>query len=315
MVEQTKRFHQVLLTLCAMLNRMIKSPEIVNCIVDAVSEKLGREAIFRKVNNREQYFILDLAFSFFQKADRNRRNDYRSGYLYFRSKEKNHLLFVLAHTPIMSTFFKRNFDYEVFRNIIKNTAIYREENYLRCTLNSKQEEISTRNTDEFLCKIDQIEKMDFAKSVFAKSKSGKTGIGNIFGLRLASDFNEEEVIEIIEKSWELFLWLYPSKPVFKRNSSLNRSLRKIDNICEIRKIKNLPAIILETPCSGCVEGAHIKPHKDGGSDKLQNGIWLCNVHHRLTEGKLDGNRGIDSCEVRFKDHIKQKTTMKRKRNA
>jgi hypothetical protein len=59
---------------------MIKTPDIVNEIAKTVSEKLGREAIFRKVNNREQYFILDLAFSYFQKADRNRRNDYRSGY-------------------------------------------------------------------------------------------------------------------------------------------------------------------------------------------------------------------------------------------
>jgi hypothetical protein len=62
---------------------MINTPEIVNDIVKAVSAKLGREAISRKVNNREEYFILDLAFSYFQKADRNRRNDYRSGYLYF----------------------------------------------------------------------------------------------------------------------------------------------------------------------------------------------------------------------------------------
>src|SRR4030067_87447 len=98
---------------------MIKSTDIVNEIVRAVSEKLGREAIYRKVNNRDQYFILDLAFSYFQKADRNRRNDYRSGYLYYRINGKNYLLFVLAHTPIMSAFFKNNFDYEVFRNIIR----------------------------------------------------------------------------------------------------------------------------------------------------------------------------------------------------
>ena len=49
---------------------MIKAPDIVNEIVRAVSEKLGREAISRKVNNREEWFILDLAFSYFQKADR-----------------------------------------------------------------------------------------------------------------------------------------------------------------------------------------------------------------------------------------------------
>jgi hypothetical protein len=83
----------------------MNTPEIVSDIVRAVSDKLGREAISRKVNNREEYFVLDLAFSYFQKADRNRRNDYRGGYLFFEKDEENHLLFVLAHSPIMTSFF------------------------------------------------------------------------------------------------------------------------------------------------------------------------------------------------------------------
>ena len=280
---------------------MIKTPEIVNDIVNAVSEKLGREAISRKVNNREEYFILDLAFSYFQKADRNRRNDYRSGYLYFRHKRKDHLLFVLTHTPIMTSFFKNNFDYEMFRNIIIGTAKYRDENFLRFKINSKNERIKTKNIQEFLDKLDEIEKHGFVKSVFAKDTKGKTGIGNVFGLRLADDFSKNDVSKIIEKSWDLFLWLYPSKPVFKRNAALNRSLQKIENKCEISKIKNLPKNIMETTCSRKIEGAHIKPHKDGGSDKLENGVWLCNLHHRLTEGKLEGYRGIDTFEVSLKN--------------
>ena len=280
---------------------MIKTPEIVNDIVRAVSEKLGREAISRQVNNREQYFILDLAFSYFQKADRNRRNDYRSGYLYYRIKDKNYLLFVLAHTPIMTSFFKNNFDYEVFRNIIIDTDKYRDKNYLRFKINSKKEEIKTKNIQEFLYKLDEIEKFGFVKSVFAKDKKGKTGIGNIFGLRLAKEFSKNDISKIIEKSWDLFLWLYPSKPVFKRNASLNRSLQKIENKCEIGKIRNLPEAILKTACSGHVEGAHIKQHKHGGSDKLANGVWLCKLHHRLTEGKLDGKRGLDIFEVKFEE--------------
>jgi len=280
---------------------MTKAPDIVNEIVRAVSEKLGREAIFRKVNNREQYFILDLAFSYFQKADRNRRNDYRSGYLYYRVKDKHYLLFVLAHTPIMTSFFKKNFDYNVFRNIIIGTNKYRDENYLRFKRNSKEEEIRTKDIKEFLILIDEIEGSGFVKSVFAKSTTGKTGIGNIFGLRLASDFSQKDIKKIIDKSWDLFLWLYPSKPLFKRNASLNRSLQRVEQKCEIGKIKNLSRAISKTPCSGPIEGAHIKPHKDGGSDKLDNGLWLCNLHHRLTEGKLDGKRGIDKFEVKYEE--------------
>ena len=178
---------------------MIKPPEIVDDIVRAVSEKLGREAISRKVNSREEYFILDLAFSYFQKADRNRRNDYRSGYLYYEISGKNYLLFVLAHSPIMTSFFKVNFDYEVFRNIVIDTEQYRDENYLRFKRNSKKEEIKTKNIQEFLDKLDEIEKYGFVKSVFAKDTKGKTGIGNIFGLSLAKEFSQNEMIEIMKR--------------------------------------------------------------------------------------------------------------------
>lgn len=279
---------------------MIEPPEIVTAIVDSVSERLGREAIFRRVNNRDEYFILDLAFSYFQKADRNRRNDYRSGYLYIDNKVKKRLLFVLAHTPIMSSFFKNNFDYETFKAIIADTACYRDENYLRFSKKGIKNEIRTPDLHEFLNDLDELETSGFTRSVFGKSKVGKTGVGNIFGVCLADNFHQEAISEIIQKSWDLFLWLYPSKPIFKRNASLNRSLQSIESKCEIGKIANLPRVVMETPCSGRVEGAHIIPYKNGGSDKLQNGVWLCNAHHRLTEGKLSGRRETDMFEVKYK---------------
>ncbi len=179
---------------------MIKSKDyIANEIVRAVSEKLGREAICRKVNNREEYFILDLAFSYFQKADRNRRNDYRSGYLYERIRGKNHLHFVLAHTPIMSAFFKNNFDYEIFRKIIKDTAKYRNEHFLVLKRrNCRKAEIRTRNTKEFLRKLDDIEKVDLVKSVLTFSR-GRTGIGNVFGITLANEFGPKDIKKSLVK--------------------------------------------------------------------------------------------------------------------
>jgi hypothetical protein len=64
---------------------------------------------------------------------------------------------------------------------------------------------------------------------------------------------------------------------------------------------NLPDSIRKTACSGQTEGAHIKPHKKGGSDKLPNGVWLCQRHHRLTEGKLDGKRGLNVFEVKYEE--------------
>jgi hypothetical protein len=284
-----------------LMSKKGETPSMVNELVRAVSEKLGREAIARKVNNREQYFILDLAFSYFQKADRNRRNDYRSGYLYFSIEDNHYLLFAMAHTPVMTSFFKNNFEYEVFRNIVVDTEEFRNEHYLRFKRNGTQELIRTMDMDSFMEKLDEIENSGFVKTVFAKSKTGKTGIGNIFGLRLADNFSQIDIIDIITKSWSLFLWLYPSKPVFQRNAALNRSLHKIENRCEIREIGNLPKAILKTTCSGQIEGAHIKSHGDGGSDKLANGLWLCNTHHRLTEGKLAGQRSIDTFAGRFEE--------------
>jgi len=171
---------------------------------------------------------------------------------------------------------------------------------LRFSRKGIQEEIRVHNSEDFLNKIDELEKYGFARSLFSKSKVGKTGVGNIFGLCLANHCRGEEIVNVIEKSWPLFLWLYPTRPAFKRNAFLNRSLQKVERECEIKKIKNLPKTILETPCSGPIEGAHIIPYKNGGSDKLQNGVWLCNIHHRLTEGKLDGSRGVDRFEVEHK---------------
>lgn len=279
----------------------MESQLIVSEIIKAVSSNLGREAIYRRVNSREQYFVLDLAFSYFQKADRNRRNDYRSGYFYYRNDNDDYLLFVLAHSPVMMSFFKNNFNFNIFKDIIISTNQYRVDNYLRIKRDGRQEVIRGKDLKEFLCIIDTIEEAGFANSVFAKSVTGKTGLGNIFGLRLASNINIDIIHEVIEKSWDLFLWLYPSKPLFTRNSSLNRSMHEIDKKCEFCKIGNLPESICNSSCSGQIEGAHIKPYKDGGSDKLSNGVWLCSFHHRITEGKLTGTRGIDSLNVIFKE--------------
>ncbi|HRS97560.1 MAG TPA: hypothetical protein P5040_05190, partial [Smithella sp.] len=162
------------------------------------------------------------------------------------------------------------------------------------------ERIKNTNIQEFLHELDEIEINGFTRSVFGKDTKGKTGVGNIFVLSLGRGFSKIDVSKIIAKSWYLFLWLYPSKPVFTRNAALNRSLKKVEAQCEIGKIKNIPKNILSSVCSGQIEAAHIKPHKQGGSDRLSNGIWLCNNHHRITEGKLEGSRGVDSFEVNYK---------------
>ena len=274
--------------------------EIIDKIKIVVSEKLGREAIVRKINNRDEYFILDLAFSYFQKADRNRRNDYRSGYLYLKKDGVNQLLFAIAHSPIMIDFFSNNFDFVRFREIIVNTAIYRDNHFIRFAQSSdNKDKFKTESLKEFLDKLDFFESHNFIKQVFTQSTSKDSKSGNIFVIKIASGFETNDIEAIIEESWDLFMWLYPSKPIFKRNASLNRSLLKVFRQCEIDNVIGIPDEIREKECFGQIEGAHIIPHKNGGSDKLENGLWLCNLHHRLTEGKLEGNRDLKNINAKY----------------
>ncbi|MBN8836084.1 MAG: HNH endonuclease [Sphingobacteriia bacterium] len=280
---------------------MITNSKIAQKLQESVSSKLGRESTIRKVKNREEYFIIDLAFSYFQKANRNRQTGYRSGYLYFKTRSnKNCLFFYVTHTSIMFSFLQNNFSYASFRQIVINTAKYRNEHFLEYKFKGQKESISEQEINTFLKLIDKIEESGFAKSLFSKNNSSVFGLGNIFSFAIADNFKENDIDGIIDLTWELFMWLYPSKPLFKRDASLNRSLKKIEKQCEIIAIKKLPKKILITPCNGQIEGAHIKPHQFGGSDKLENGLWLCNKHHKMTEGKIVGKRSLTKIEVTYK---------------
>lgn len=286
----------------------METPEEAILIKNSVSKLLGREAIIRKIINRDQYFILDLAFSYFQKADRNRRNDYRTGYLYYKDKSgANHLIFGMAHSPIMTSFFKANFDYDIFKNILINTSKYRKDHYLKYKVEGKYNTIFTQDSDIFFEELGKLYSSGLNKTIFSKNTAGKTGVGNMFVVEIANNFKPKDIDAIIEDSWELFMWLYPSKPIFKRNASLNRSLDKIKKQCEINNIANLPKNIIKMLCSGQLEAAHILPYKLGGSDKLENGLWLCNTHHRITEGKLEGNRDLKNISVKYISNKKDNT--------
>ena len=140
-----------------------RRPREVDLLLDAVSKKLGREAHVRKVKNDNSYFILDNAFSYFQKADRNRQVGYRTGYFFSRDPNnfgQNILEFVMVHSPIMFSFFQKNFDYDTFRDIIKETAKYRGINHLTYVLYDKNREkreffhVDKENIDDFLDSVD-----------------------------------------------------------------------------------------------------------------------------------------------------------------
>lgn len=279
----------------------------INALFDAASQKLGREAFIRQVKNRNEYYLIDTAFSYFQKADRNKQVGYRSGFRYRKGDFlSNDLTFIILHSPIMFSFFQKNFDYSIFREIVEKTKKYRKHNYMLYTIYNKSREsketfeISTYSIDEFLKEIDLVEeKYGFANTVFSAKNSSKANLGNTFYLRIAENVTTRNIPEIIDISWDLFMWLYPSKPLFSRDSTLNRSMKKLERRCEFHSIKGLSASIADTECEGVIQAAHIKPHHKGGSDKMENGLWLCEKHHRLTEGKIAGKRNKSEIDVRY----------------
>lgn len=288
-----------------------KFPREVECMFDAVSQKLGREACIRQVKNEESYFILDNAFSYFQKADRDRQVGYRTGYCFNNGVTwlgTDNLKFIILHSPIMFSFFQQNFDYATFRNMLEETARYRKRSHhMQYVLYDKQRKnkevcvIDKKDINDFLKEVDAVEeKYGFAKTIFSRKNSSQHNLGNTFYLELAWRPRLRDIPDIIEKTWNLFLWLYPSKPLFTRDASLYRSMQKIERKCEFRDIKGLPADMFETECEGVIQAAHIKPHSKGGSDKLNNGLWLCEKHHRMTEGRISGSRDTEKIDVIYR---------------
>lgn len=129
--------------------------------------------------------------------------------------------------------------------------------------------------------------------------------GNTFYLLLAHGLeswgSRETVVQFVEASWPLFLCLYPIRPIAGRSASLARNMRVrgIPKVCEFAAIFFPEGEKISPLCRGEVQEAHIKPDSRGGSDRPENGIWLCEYHHEATEGKLSGHRKEMMLEVRF----------------
>ncbi|MEO8461101.1 MAG: HNH endonuclease signature motif containing protein [Dokdonella sp.] len=106
---------------------------------------------------------------------------------------------------------------------------------------------------------------------------------------------------IVQAAWHLFACLYPWEPIAVRRAGLRRAMAGTLGVgaCEYRSISN-------TPASRCddtqVQAAHIVPYALGGNDRPWNGLWLCEKHHRETEGKISGRRdpsNLSRVTVRF----------------
>lgn len=289
-------------------------PLIVRRLSEAVGDRLGRPAYCRRVKNRDDWFVTDPVFSFVQHGMKKGTTGYRVGY--FFDSENRTVLFVLVHSPLMARLFKRNLALPTLLDVVQRTAAYRQSHgvYRSSKLALRGgvdgDRIEADSVAEFVGHLrDFDERHGFIQDMFPRvPNQGKGGgaarwAGNTFYLYLADVEELEEsranVARLVESSWPLFLCLYPVKPIERRTASLARSLRArgIPRVCEFASIRLLPGAGISPLCRGEVQGAHIKPDALGGSDRAENGLWLCEFHHQATEGRLSGSRNGSGVEV------------------
>jgi hypothetical protein len=218
----------------------------------------------------------------------------------------------------MAQVFKHNLVFSSLTEVIHATAEFRDQHLMfrdskqSALAGKKGEWIEMDSLYKFIAQLYEIDqKYGFVKDLFSKpDNTGKGGgkarhAGNTFYLLLANDMDmlqsQASVKKLVDVSWPLFLCLYPVKPLEKRSAALSRNLkaRGVLKVCEFTSIQFPEGVCLSPLCRGIIHGAHIKPHSLGGSDRPENGIWLCEFHHRTTEGKLRGQRDGSTLKVRF----------------
>lgn len=282
-------------------------PSVVSLIADAVRARLGREPYVRQVKNEREWWISDPVFSFIQHGFRKGATGYRVGFFY--SEELDLLSFYLVHSPVMARLLKENFSTEVVLDVAKKTAKYRGRSVVfwgsrvarkagKREAAVEEEKISDFSRELRSWENDVGIKNDLFPSIPNQGKG--TGqakwAGNDFGLLLGegvSRFDASAIGRLVAGAWPMMLMLYPREALEKRVASLARNLTSagIPKACEVSCIAGIEKLLGHaTACAGRLEGAHIKPHALGGTDLANNGLWLCQRHHRLTEGHLAGTR-------------------------
>lgn len=291
----------------------IAPPLVVEC-ARALEARLGRPTYVRQVKNSNDWFVTDPMFSFVQHGLRKGATGYRVGY--FFSAEENELAFYMVHSPVMAQLFKKNIRLSVIAHAVQGCSRFMQQPRLFWSSCSAIKEGKTRfgvqdTTDNFLTMLLTIDERKFISDLFPKLENQKTGVGpakwagNDFFLLLAENatsLQSNDITTIVESAWPLFLCLYPVFAIEQRVASLARNLvaGKYPKQCEYSRILDRPSESkISAFCRGEIEGAHIKPHSIGGSDRSENGLWLCQYHHRETEGRLAGSRTKNEVNVRF----------------
>lgn len=282
-------------------------PPVVSMIADAVRARLGREPHVRQVKNEREWWISDPVFSFIQHGFRKGATGYRVGFFY--SEELDLFSFRLVHSPVMAKLLKGNFSVETVADVVKKTAKYRGRSFIfwgsrtAWKAGKREAAIEEDRISKFLDELCGWENdIGIKNDLFPSIQNQGKGIGvakwagNDFGLLLGervSRFDASAIGRLVAGAWPMMLMLYPREAMEKRVASLARNLTAagIPKACEVSRIAGIEKLPGQaTACAGRLEGAHIKPHALGGTDLASNGLWLCQRHHRLTEGRLAGSR-------------------------
>lgn len=281
-------------------------PKIVRWVDEALSEKLGRPAFARQVKNGDTWWVNDPAFSYLQVGHRAGTTDYRVGFMI--TLEPASISFAMLHTPALAKLFRSNVDFELIIDAFDRTQLFRREHYLHYS--SKRE---VRRGSRIAC----IESSDYASFRSALLTSRKNLVQDLFPMlpnqgrgvgkakKAGNDFLacladratllalKRNVQQIVHEAWPLFCCLYPAAAPRRRDAILAAKLKTacIEQRCEFKDIKLWRKVRADPGCDGRIEGAHIKPDALGGTDEVENGLWLCRYHHIATEGLLRGRRG------------------------
>lgn len=291
--------------------------DLARYLDEAVSERLGRPAHRRKVKNQNQWWITDPVFSFVQHGMRKGQTGYRAGY-FLSAMGSPFIAFFLVHSPLLAALFKRNLVFSTLTSVLEQTQDYRRQHRVHWSSRFASVNVNpnvcveSRDHDEVIDVLRNFNrKFGFVDDLFPRVPNrgvsgGKAPVaGNDFFVRLADKVSRigtrGGIQKLVDLSWPLFLCLYPVSAIEKRCASLARALKslKLEHRCEFSRIRKPRSHGLSLECRGTLQAAHIKPHSRGGSDRPENGLWLCEFHHRLTEGKLEGHRGRTEINVQY----------------
>ena len=306
-----------------------EEPRGVAFIKEALAERLGRPAATRVAkSNPSEWYVFDPSFSVIQRGVGSSSRGYRSGI----QVSNRDVSFYNVHSRTPARLLKTNLKQhpEAIISAAEKCIHLRDYHYLHFSSRRVSRQTGGKKWADTVRIIESPEWKDFKKEIeddlsdivkdlFPELPSaGKAGTGDAvrgsdFCLFLA-DYNQIEfaitdklaakrAAEVIDAAWHLFACLYPWESPKKRDASLRRAMLSSPGLCECEyeRIANVP----KSDCDGsAVEAAHIIPYARGGSDRAWNGIWLCNKHHRATEGKISGRRsGQNLSNVRVKSTV------------